>query len=66
MRKVSEYREHADECLAMSRRIADPEQKKQLLDMAHTWTMLADEREAHLARQAKMSPFNHDAAKDER
>jgi hypothetical protein len=54
MRKVCEYREHAEECLALARRVADPEHKKQLLDIAAAWTMLADEREVQLAKQEKL------------
>jgi hypothetical protein len=54
MRKVCEYREHEEECLALSRRVADPEHKKQLLDIAAAWTMLADEREVQLAKQEKL------------
>jgi hypothetical protein len=39
--------------LAVARRVADPEHKKQLLDIAAAWTMLADEREVQIAKQEK-------------
>jgi hypothetical protein len=52
MRKVSEYRQHADECLAMARRAKEPEQRKQLVEMADAWIMLADERAAQIAKRS--------------
>ena len=57
MHKICEYREHAEECLAMARRAADEGHKRQLLDIADAWVMLAEARETQLANQAKLSIF---------
>ena len=45
MRKVADYRKHAEECRAMARSTAHGEQREQLLKMAATWDSLAQERE---------------------
>jgi hypothetical protein len=63
MHKVSDYREHAAECLEMSRRAADPDHKKQLLQMAEAWTMLADEREAQLSKVSDDEDDNFDSGR---
>ena len=49
MKKASEYRQHAEECLALARGMRAPEQRDQLLKMAQTWNDLADERERRYA-----------------
>lgn len=53
MRKVSEYQQHADECLRMAARMQDPTHKRQLEEMAEAWSMLARERQKQLQRHAK-------------
>jgi hypothetical protein len=50
MRKVAEYQQHAAECRQMASRMSDPVQKKQYLDMAEAWAMLARERAKQLAK----------------
>ena len=45
MKKASEYRKHAEECLALSKQVPEGEQRKQLLEMARTWNALAEDRE---------------------
>ena len=45
MRKLQDYRQHAEECRAIARKTASPEQREQLLKMAETWDALASERE---------------------
>jgi ABC-type molybdate transport system substrate-binding protein len=45
VKKASEYRKHAEECLALSKQVPEGEQRKQLLEMARTWNALADDRE---------------------
>jgi hypothetical protein len=50
MKKASEYRRHAEECLALARGMRSPEQRDQLLKMAQTWNDLAVERE-RIAKQ---------------
>ena len=48
MKEVVEYRHYADLCRKFSRDIADPESKRQLIEMAAVWALLASEREAGL------------------
>ena len=50
MRKVSEYKKHADECRKMAANTQNPEHKKQLQVMAEAWEMLATEREKQLKK----------------
>jgi hypothetical protein len=45
MKKAEEYRAHAAECLEMARQTRNEEHKRQLLQMAETWEMLAVQRE---------------------
>ncbi len=49
MRKVSEYRQHSDECRALAALMPSGEQRDQLLAMAETWDRLAEDRERGLA-----------------
>jgi|HubBroStandDraft_6_1064221.scaffolds.fasta_scaffold3827661_2 hypothetical protein len=44
MRKLSEYKKHAEECRKMAATMKDPEKKKQLQEMVEAWEMLARER----------------------
>jgi hypothetical protein len=48
MKEVAEYRHYADLCRKFSRDIADPVSKRELIEMAAVWTLLASEREAQL------------------
>jgi hypothetical protein len=57
MKKASEYRRHAEECRALAASAAVPEHRDQLLHMASTWDMLAEQREAELARQERIAPL---------
>ena len=45
MREVSEYRQYAEVCRKLSPDAADATAKRQLMEMATVWTLLADERE---------------------
>jgi hypothetical protein len=45
MREVAEYRRYAELCRKMGRDMSDPESKRQLMEMATVWTLLASERE---------------------
>ena len=49
MKKASEYRHHAQECLLLARRAQNDEQRVQLVRMAEIWQKLAAERERYLA-----------------
>jgi hypothetical protein len=53
MRKLSEYRAHAEECRQMAAGMRDPVHKKQLEDMAEAWSMLAGEREKQLRKASE-------------
>jgi hypothetical protein len=58
MKKASEYRQHAQECLALARGMRSTEQKDQLLKMAQMWTNLAEDRERLMRQQAQTSQSN--------
>jgi hypothetical protein len=45
MNKSKEYRERARKCLALARNAQNEEQRRQLLELAETWSSLALERE---------------------
>jgi hypothetical protein len=55
VRKVSEYRQHADECRKLARRAASPEHRDMLFNMAATWNSLAEERIKSTARQQRLA-----------
>jgi hypothetical protein len=50
MRKVAEYELRAEECRRRAAQMKDPEQNKQLEDMAQAWDLLARARPRHLER----------------
>jgi hypothetical protein len=54
VKKASEYRQHAEECRALSRSSRNDEHRSQLLKMAETWEGLAAERERLLKEQEEM------------
>jgi hypothetical protein len=45
VKKASEYRKHAEECLALAKQMPEGEHRKQFLEMARTWNDLAEDRE---------------------
>jgi hypothetical protein len=49
MRKVAEYEVRAEECRRLAAQM-NPEQKKQLADMAQAWELLARARLKHLQK----------------
>jgi hypothetical protein len=55
MKKVEDYRQHADECRQMANRSRLPEDRDMLKSMAATWDSLAEAREAHIARQMRLA-----------
>jgi hypothetical protein len=55
MKKVDDYRQHADECRQMANRFRSPLERDMLVDMANTWDSLAVDREAHVARQRRLA-----------
>jgi hypothetical protein len=50
MRKVAGYEVRAEECRRLAAQMKDPEQKKQLADMAQAWELLARARLKHLQK----------------
>ena len=54
MHKASEYHVRAEECRALAARTAKPEHKRMLEGMAETWERLALQREALIARRARI------------
>jgi hypothetical protein len=45
VKKASEHRKHAEECLALANQVPEGEYRNQLLEMARTWNALAEDRE---------------------
>lgn len=62
MKKVEDYRAHADECRIMANRARSPEDKAMLMNMAATWASLAVDRLAHVDRLARMDKLENGAA----
>lgn len=50
MKKASEYRQHAQECRDLAAKMASPDQREQLLEMARHWDQLARDRAELIAR----------------
>ena len=55
MKKVSEYEARAAECRKMASHMSNREHRKQLIEMAETWDMLARARAKQL-KQSKGEP----------
>ena len=55
MRKIEEYRRHADECRQLATQSSNEETRTQLLEMAETWEGLAHDREIQIARQKRIA-----------
>jgi hypothetical protein len=61
MKKVEDYRAHADECRSMANHARSPEDKAMLMNMAATWESLAVDRQAHLDRLARIAELEERA-----
>jgi len=48
MKKVSEYRQHAEECRQLAKQITNPMHLRQSEEMAEAWEMGAQQRERQL------------------
>ena len=55
MKKASEYRQHAEECRILARRMDQGVHRDQLLEMAETWERLAAERSELVARHPEIA-----------
>jgi hypothetical protein len=58
MKKALDYRRHATECRQLAANAALPEHREQLLEMANTWEMLAEQREHEIDRQARLQALD--------
>jgi hypothetical protein len=56
VKTVTEYRKNAAECRALAKQMKPGEQRDQLLKMAETWDVLAEQRERSLPFQAVEAP----------
>jgi hypothetical protein len=66
MKKVEDYRGHAEECRILARRARLPGEREMLLNMAHTWDTLATNRVDQIAREARIAASDRpNAKKDE-
>jgi hypothetical protein len=61
VKKVEDYRQHANECRLMANRSLSPAEKPMLLNMATTWDSLAVDREAHIERQKRLAALESEA-----
>lgn len=55
MKKASEYRLHAKECRDLAAKMASPEQRGQLLEMADHWEQLARDRAELIAKHPDLA-----------
>jgi hypothetical protein len=55
MKKVEDYRNHAEECRIMARRSRLPGEREMLLNMALTWDTLATNRAEQIARKKRIA-----------
>ena len=55
MKKVADYRQHAEECRVMARRAGSAAHRDMLFNMAATWDSLAEERIKSAERMARMA-----------
>lgn len=55
MKKASEYRQHAAECRAIAAQMDSVEQRRQILEMAEHWEMLATDRMALVGRHPELA-----------
>lgn len=57
MKKVIDYRKHADDCLRLAKQMEQADHREMLLKMADTWLKMAQERAAEIEK--KPSPPRH-------
>jgi len=58
MKKVEDYRQHAQECRLFGSRARSPDDRAMLVNMADTWESLAAARKAHIARQQRLAALD--------
>src|SRR5688500_3146670 len=62
MRKVEDYKKHAQECRTMARNTTNEEQRRGLLQMAETWEGLARDRIVQMARHQRIGALDQPLA----
>jgi len=65
MKKVSEYRDHAEECRRMAAGTSNEEHRAALFKMAETWDSLAEERTERLRQQQRIAALEHSPTDEE-
>ena len=60
MKKISDYRDHANECRTMAKRTRSQAQRDMLLKMAETWDGLAGARERTVASKERIAKIESD------
>ncbi len=58
MKKIEDYRAHADECRSLANRAGLPTNRDMLMNMAMTWDSLAADRQARIARQERIAALD--------
>lgn len=66
MKKEIAYHKHAEECRALAKRMESGNQRDQLLKMAETWEVLAQERARILRQQTEEPAAPRDAGEPKR
>jgi hypothetical protein len=64
MKKVEDYRRHAQDCRLMANRSRSPEERGMLTNMAQTWDSLAVNCEEHIARTKRMAALEPPQRRD--
>lgn len=57
MRKVEDYKRHADECRLLAAGATNDDTRRQLLDMVETWESLARDRAAQIDRKKRIAAW---------
>lgn len=52
MKQAADYRKHAAECRKLALGSKTAEERRQLLEMAHAWEQMAEQRERVIARES--------------
>jgi hypothetical protein len=58
MKKIEDYRQHAEECRQLALRARSEDERLMLDKMADTWEALAKGREAQIARAERMKKLD--------
>ena len=63
MKRADQYRRYAAECRLLANRLQPSDHRQMLLEMAKNWTLLANEREAMVARDYRLAGLEQEKAK---